>query len=114
MAAHGPPHRSGDGAHVVAPVCGGLRRQLRLGHDGADDQCLQCLAVLDVVVERHRAGPQRLGKAAHAERRQPIAVDDGERGLAQLSVGEFLQWWHESLLTTYIVRIYPFHDVHHT
>ena len=67
-------------AHLRPPVPAG-HRKLDLAEDDVDERGKDLVLVSDVVVDRHRLGPELLREGADGERPQSAAVGDGERGL---------------------------------
>ena len=56
-------------------------------HD-VDDAVQNVVLVLDVVVERHRLDAERLGELAHAERVDPAAIGQVDRGAQDAFPGQ--------------------------
>src|SRR5512132_1641633 len=74
-------HRAGvprEGGQVRPPVA--RRLQGVLAGDLVAHQLDELVLAAHVPVQRHRAGTERFGDAAHGEGVQPVAVGDGDRG----------------------------------
>src|SRR5580704_8059395 len=72
------PHGRRDACGVTLPVSRAPGKPAG-GDDRVGDEFLDALAVVDVVVQRHRARAQRTGQRPHGESAQTVAVDDLQR-----------------------------------
>src|SRR4051794_8012348 len=62
--------------------------RLSLGNRGVDHRVEQLVLAAEVAVQRHGADAEVVGEAAHAERLEPVAVEQLERGGGDLLRGE--------------------------
>ena len=70
--------RRGPGAHRVAPVGPGRRRDA--GDHGVAHAVEQVVLVPDVAVQRHRVDAERLAQPTHAQPVEAVAVGRVDRG----------------------------------
>ena len=83
-AAQGPSHLG----ELVAPALGRDHFLDELADHRVEDEVLELVLVLDVPVERGRAGFELLAELAHGQRRQPVAVGQPDRGRHDLVARE--------------------------
>ena len=87
MGSDAQPHRLGHRVDVVDPVRARLGHS-HLGDHRGHDQFLQPFLVGHVVVHGHRAGAQRGGQCAHAQRAHAGVVNNAQRRGGDLIGGE--------------------------